>query len=69
VSDDDVFWLTNKLMELVALKEGLFPDSEAKVVWHQLTDLPYHIYSMGPVPCWWALFGEREIGSLKRSIL
>ena len=69
VSDDDVFWLTNKLMELVALKEGLFPDSEAKVVWHQLTDLPYHIYTMGPVPCWWALFGEREIGSLKRSIL
>ena len=29
------FGLTNKLMELVILNEGMFLDSEAKVVWHQ----------------------------------
>ena len=66
ITDEDVSWISNRIYELVALKEGLFPDSEAKIVWHQLTDLPDSIHLFGPILCWWALPGEREIGSLKR---
>ena len=54
ITDEDVSWISNRIYELVALKEGLFPDSEAKIVLHQLTDLPDSIHSFGPILCWWA---------------
>jgi hypothetical protein len=66
ISESEVGWVSNRMYELVALKEGLFPDSEAKITWHQLTDLPDAIHLLGPLMCWSALSGEREIGSLKR---
>jgi hypothetical protein len=69
ISVEEVSWISNRIYELVALKEGLFPDSEARIVWHQLTDLPDAIHLFGPLMCWSALSGEREIGSLKRSII
>lgn len=66
IETSEINWIANKIYELVALKEGLFPDSEARFIWHQLTDLSDHIPKLGPITGWWALPGEREIGSLKR---
>ena len=66
ITDDEIDTVTNKIYELVSIKEGLFPDSEGCFVWHQLTDLGHHIRVLGPIPCWWGCWGEREIGSLKR---
>ena len=66
ISGDEIESITDKIYELVSIKEGLFPDSEGCFVWHQLCDLGHHIRVLGPIPCWWGCWGEREIGSLKR---
>ena len=64
--DDDIHQLSKRIDELVALKEGLFPDSEALIVWHQLIDLAPHIPRLGPIQSWWGTWGERTVGSCKR---
>jgi hypothetical protein len=66
LSNDDIDELSKRIDELVALKEGLFPDSEALITWHQLTDLAPHIPRLGPIQCSWGTWGERAIGGLKR---
>jgi len=66
VEEADIPALCNRLTETVALKEGLFPDSEAHITWHQLTDLPSHIPKAGPLMSWWGAWGERILGELKR---
>ena len=66
LSNDEIDELSKRIDELVALKEGLFPDSEALITWHQLTDLAPHIPRLGPIQCSWGTWGERAIGGLKR---
>jgi len=63
---DEVESLSERITETVCVKEGLFSDSEANIVWHQLTDLPGHIPKAGPIMSWWGPWGERILGELKR---
>jgi hypothetical protein len=51
-----------RVVETVALYEGLFPPSEALHTTHQLIDVAAHIKVFGPVSGWWTLNCERAVG-------
>jgi hypothetical protein len=67
-SDKDIDDLENRILETVGAHEGLFPDSEALMVYHQLVHLPSFIQKWGPLAGWWALPGERSIAAVKRHV-
>ena len=64
--DSELEDLYNKLCETLAIREGLFPDSEGLMVFHQLADIPFHIRQFGPMRGWWTLYGERALCTLKK---
>ena len=66
ISIDEVNDLGNKLTEVAALREGLFPISEATAIYHQLVEIAYYIHWNGPIRNWWCFAGERSMGTLKR---
>jgi hypothetical protein len=62
---NDIDKLFNKITELVSLKEGLFPDSECQLIFHQLIDLKSSIKCFGPLRNTWAMSGERSLNRIK----
>jgi hypothetical protein len=58
--------LFNRLKELLGVKEGLFPDSECQLIYHQLICLKSSIKCFGALKHTWAFSGERCIHSLKK---
>jgi hypothetical protein len=66
-NEDELEDLQKNIIETLALKEGLFPLSEATIITHQLMDLPKHIKVSGPLRNWWAFSGERALFTVKKS--
>lgn len=60
--------LDPKVVETIALYEGLLPDSESCFLIHEVVDLPGFIEGYGPLRCWWTLYGERAISKIKRFV-
>jgi hypothetical protein len=56
-----------RLPELLSIKEGLFPDSEGKIIFHQILDLRVLIEQFGPLRNSWAMPGERAMSTMKES--
>jgi hypothetical protein len=66
MNDDQINLLHKKLIETVAIKEGLFPVSECTISTHMLMDLARYIKLVGNVKGWWAFAGERAFSTIKR---
>ena len=66
IKESDIEVLRLKIIELVAIKEGLFTNQECYVIFHQLVDLVEHVKMLGPFIGWNCLYGERMISMLKR---
>ena len=66
IKESDIELLRLKIIELVAIKEGLFTNQECYVIFHQLVDLVEHVKMLGPLIGWNCLYGERMISMLKR---
>jgi hypothetical protein len=66
MNDLQIDLLHKKLIETVAIKEGLFPVSECTISTHMLIDLARYIKLVGNVKGWWALAGERAFSTIKR---
>jgi hypothetical protein len=62
---DDLPELFERLSELVAIKEGIFPDSEGLIIYHQIMDLRIHIEQFGPLRNSWAFPGEKAMSKIK----
>jgi len=60
--------IRNEIIECICILEGLFPESEAMFPKHQILDLVSQLKQFGPIKGWWALYGERAIGSLKQFV-
>lgn len=60
--------LQNEILELVALREGLFPIADCTMILHELVHLPQSIKNTGPLKCSWTLPGERAIKSPKEQL-
>lgn len=67
-SDEDIDKLFYRIVELVELHQGLYPTSEALIVYHQLIDLPHHIRQLGPLRNWWTLAAERFMSKVKEGL-
>jgi hypothetical protein len=67
-TDEDIKNLFYRIVEVVELHQGLFPTSEALIIYHQLIDLPYQIKQLGPLRNWWTLAGERFMSTVKDSL-
>lgn len=67
-TDEDINNLFYRIVEVVELHQGLFPTSEALIIYHQLIDLPYQIKQLGPLRNWWTLAGERFMSTVKDSL-
>jgi len=63
--EEEIDPLYFKLVELVVLHHLLFGAYEAKIAYHQLTDLPPFIREFGPIKGWSTLAAERAIGKVK----
>jgi hypothetical protein len=57
--------LFNRIKELLGIKNGLFPDSEAVMIFHQILDLRASLENFGPLRNTWAMAGERSINRIK----
>jgi hypothetical protein len=68
VQDSELETISKQIIELLCIKEGLFPDSEGTFTWHTLIDIPLHIRQFGPVKGWWTLYGERAMSVLKEFV-
>ena len=68
IRKDDIESLRLKAIELIAMKEGLFPNRECYVTFHQLIDLIEHVSKLGPFIGWNCLYGERMLGMLKKLV-
>jgi hypothetical protein len=55
----------NRLPEMLSTKEGLFPDSEGHLIYHQIMDLRSHIINFGPISNAWSMPGERAMRFIK----
>eukprot|EP00981_Chlorochromonas_danica_P006248 scaffold1333_cov326-Ochromonas_danica.AAC.1 len=64
--DDDKSSLHAKVLEFLSVYEGLFPESEAHYIVHELAELPLFIEHFGPIKGWWSLSGERMLSKLKQ---
>jgi hypothetical protein len=67
-SSHNIDHIYDLILELVSIHEGLFPESESLMVWHQLIDLPNFIKQFGPLRGWWAFPGERSLSSIKTNV-
>lgn len=67
-STEEIEFLHRRICQLIALREGLYPDSEALFCVHQLVHLAEFIKDWGPIMGWWALPGERFISAIKRNL-
>ena len=65
---EEIESLHNRVVETVAVHEGLFPISEWLITYHQLMHLPYFIKKWGPLHCWSSMSYERVHASIKRGI-
>ena len=65
-SDESLDKLSLKVMETVAVFEGIFGDAECKFLLHELIHIPQHMKEMGPVEGWWTFSGERALGFVKQ---
>lgn len=66
--DAEIDELEKRIIQLVCLREGLFPASEALFCIHQLIHIPSFIKKWGPVMSFWALSGERNVGEVKKEV-
>jgi hypothetical protein len=66
-SEEDLIQLQDRLIETVALHEGLFPITESKFTFHQLIHLVDNIRNWGPLTNSSEAAGERAIASIKRT--
>jgi hypothetical protein len=57
--------LSNKILELTCIYQGLFPPSECKLINHQLFCLSKHIENGGSLINFWSVSGERMMKSIK----
>jgi len=55
-----------KLPEFVSFHDGLFPESEANFIWHELIDIPEHIKYCGPCREQMSFATERGISEVKK---
>jgi hypothetical protein len=67
IKDDLPKLFEERLPELVSIKEGLFPDSEGRIIFHQILDLKVLIEQFGPLRNSWAMPGERAMSTMKES--
>ena len=65
LSKNDIIEIIVKIYEMISIKEGIFPDTSALIIYHQVSHLAAHIYKTGPVACNNTLEGERFIHFLK----
>jgi hypothetical protein len=68
ILDSELETISKQIVELLCIKESLFPDSEGTFSWHTLVDIPLHIRQFGPVKGWWTLYGERAMSVLKEFV-
>jgi hypothetical protein len=54
-----------RIKELLCIKEGLFPDSEAQTTFHQILHLRSTLENFGPLRTAWSMAGERSINRIK----
>jgi hypothetical protein len=66
ITKQDIIKLDRKVIELVALFEGLTPTSEHLFNNHALTELPMSIFSMGNLRSQSAMAGERPMKFFKK---
>lgn len=64
----EIMPLFYKWVETCATHEGMFPESESLIPWHQLVDCVQQMKHFGPLPLWWAFSGERVNGIIKRFV-
>lgn len=55
-----------RIKELLGIKEGLFPDSEAQAIFHQILHLRSTLENFGPLRTAWSMAGERSINRVKK---
>jgi hypothetical protein len=67
-TDKQIEDLTNRILELIMLHEGLYPIQESTICWHQMLDTVRHITKFGPLRCWWEMFGERSLAGIKKFV-
>ena len=54
-----------RLIESLCIKDGLFPDTEKQIIFHQIMDLRSSLENFGPLRHTWAMAGERSIRRIK----
>jgi hypothetical protein len=62
----DIDLLHKKLIETVAIREGMFPVSECNIYIHMLVDLARYMKLAGNIKGWWAFAGERSFSTIKK---
>jgi hypothetical protein len=67
-SEEDLTELQDRLIETVAVHEGLFPITECKFTFHQLIHLVHNIRNWGPLTNSSEAAGERAIATIKRAV-
>jgi len=68
IKKDSIDDLWKQLVEATCILEGLFPESESMIYNHQVIDVVGQVKEFGPVQGWWAYYGERAMGMIKRHI-
>ena len=65
IHKDDIKNIKNNLIEIVSLKEKIFPDSTARIIYHQLIHLVDQVTLTGPISSNNSMWGERMLGKQK----
>jgi hypothetical protein len=65
-SDKDIEEIFNRTVEFLSVHELLLPHTSAKIVYHQMLDLPKYITVMGPMRNFWSLYVERALSQVRQ---
>lgn len=67
-SDDDIDRVFNRIVETIAVHEGIFPIFLSDFVYHEMVDVIHHIKCQGPQKAFSTISGERANAVLKKFV-
>lgn len=65
-TSDSIERVHERLLETVAIHEGMYPPFYCNFIWHQVLDLPKMIKQLGCLEGWSGFWGERYVGVIKK---
>ena len=65
IRKEEIWEIRARIIEIVAIKEKIFPDTSALIIYHQVMHLADHIELTGPVATNNSMWGERMLGKQK----